>query len=131
MTQVDSRVGTLDLDGEKVIRVEGDNEGRVEIVADLAGYLAKLGLADGELDQMITMLQNERREEVPEETTSGGSAVGGPSQWHHRLVPCGRAAYPQRGVSISVLCPDQHEYVRGDSRSVDRFLSGDGAGFAA
>jgi serine/threonine-protein kinase PknK len=44
----------------------------VEIVAGLAGYLAKLGLADGELDQMITMLQNGRREEVPEKTSKQG-----------------------------------------------------------
>jgi len=75
MTQLDSRVGTIDLMGEKVVRVgarAAKGEDRVEIVAGLAGYLAKLGLADGELDQMITMLQSERREDPPEAISRNG-----------------------------------------------------------
>jgi serine/threonine-protein kinase PknK len=63
----------MDFVGEKVVSVGAEKgEDRVEIVAGLAGYLAKLGLADGELDQMITMLQNGRREEVPEKTSKQG-----------------------------------------------------------
>ena len=51
MTQLDSRVGTMDFVGEKPVRVgTAKGEDRVEIVAGLAGYLAKLGLPDGELD---------------------------------------------------------------------------------
>lgn len=70
MTQLDSRVGTIDFIGEKKVRVGGKaakGEDRVDIVAGLAGYLAKLGLADGELDQMIAMLQSGRREDPTEE----------------------------------------------------------------
>ena len=66
MTQLDSRVGTIDFIGEKTVRVGGKaakGEDRVYIVAGLAGYLAKLGMADGELDQMIAMLQSGRRED--------------------------------------------------------------------
>ena len=48
----------------------------MEIVAGLAGYLAKLGLVDGELDQMITMLQSGRREETPDEIADGISMEG-------------------------------------------------------
>ena len=44
----------------------------MEIVAGLAGYLAKLGLADGELDQMITMLQSGQREDPPEKCRNKG-----------------------------------------------------------
>ena len=78
MTQLDSRVGTIDLTSEKLVRVgagAAKGEDRVEIVAGLAGYLAKLGLADGELDQMITMLQSERREDPPEATSRNGPMV--------------------------------------------------------
>ena len=53
MTQLDSRVGTIDFIGEKTVRIRGKaakREDRVDIVAGLAGYLAKLGLADSELD---------------------------------------------------------------------------------
>jgi len=70
MTQLDSRVGTIDFIGETKVRVGGKaakGEDRVDIVAGLAGYLAKLGLADGELDQMIAMLQSGRREDPTEE----------------------------------------------------------------
>jgi len=77
MTQLDSRVGTMDFVGEKPVRVgTAKGEDRVEIVAGLAGYLAKLGLADGELDQMITMLQSGRREETPDEIADGISMEG-------------------------------------------------------
>ena len=72
MTQLDSRVGTIDFMGEKTARVgskAAKGEDRVEIVAGLAGYLAKLGLADGELDQMITMLQSGQREDPPGEVS--------------------------------------------------------------
>ena len=58
--------------GEKTARVgskAAKGEDRVEIVAGLAGYLAKLGLADGELDQMITMLQSGQREDPPGEVS--------------------------------------------------------------
>ena len=66
MTQLDSRVGTMDFVGEKPVRAgTAKKEDRVEIVAGLAGYLAKLGLADGKLDQMITMMQSGRQEEAP------------------------------------------------------------------
>ena len=43
MTQLDSRVGTIDFMGEKTVRVGGKaakGKDRVEIVAGLAGYLA-------------------------------------------------------------------------------------------
>ena len=77
MTQLDSRVGTMDFVGEKPVRVgTAKGEDRVEIVAGLAGYLAKLGLVDGELDQMITMLQSGRREETPDEIADGISMEG-------------------------------------------------------
>ena len=77
MTQLDSRVGTMDFVGEKPVRVgTAKGEDRVEIVAGLAGYLAKLGLPDGELDQMITMLQSGRREETPDEIADGISMEG-------------------------------------------------------
>ena len=77
MTQLDSSVGTMDFVGEKPVRVgTAKGEDRVEIVAGLAGYLAKLGLADGELDQMITMLQSGRREETPDEIADGISMEG-------------------------------------------------------
>ena len=72
MTQLGSRVGTIDFMGEKTARVgskAAKGEDRVEIVAGLAGYLAKLGLADGELDQMITMLQSGQREDPPGEVS--------------------------------------------------------------
>ena len=75
MTQLDSRVGTIDFIGEKTVRVGGKaakGEDRVDIVAGLAGYLAKLGLADGELDQMITILQSGRRENPPEAISREG-----------------------------------------------------------
>ena len=77
MTQLDSRVETMDFVGEKPVRVgTAKGEDRVEIVAGLAGYLAKLGLVDGELDQMITMLQSGRREEAPDEIADGISMEG-------------------------------------------------------
>ena len=77
MTQLDSRVETMDFVGEKPVRVgTAKGEDRVEIVAGLAGYLAKLGLVDGELDQMITMLQSGRREETPDEIADGISMEG-------------------------------------------------------
>ena len=77
MTQLDSRVGTMDFVGEKPVRVgTAKGEDRVEIVAGLAGYLAKLGLVDGELDQMITMLQSGRREETLDEIADGISMEG-------------------------------------------------------
>ena len=72
MTQLGSRVGTIDFMGEKTARVgskAAKGEDRVKIVAGLAGYLAKLGLADGELDQMITMLQSGQREDPPGEVS--------------------------------------------------------------
>jgi len=77
MTQLDSSVGTMDFVGEKPVRVgTAKGEDRVEIVAGLAGYLAKLGLPDGELDRMITMLQSGRREETPDEIADGISMEG-------------------------------------------------------
>ena len=77
MTHLDSRVETMDFVGEKPVRVGTAKRGdRVAIVAGLAGYLAKLGLADGELDQMITMLQSGRREETPDEIADGISMEG-------------------------------------------------------
>ena len=80
MTQLDSRVGTMDFVGEKPVRVAtAEVEDRVEIVAGLAGYLAKLGLADSELDQMITMLQSGRQEaasdEIADEIRMEGAVV--------------------------------------------------------
>ena len=75
MTQLGSRVGTIDFMGEKTARVgskAAKGEDRVKIVAGLAGYLAKLGLADGELDQMITMLQSGQREDPPEKCRNKG-----------------------------------------------------------
>ena len=88
MTQLDSRVGTIDFMGGKPVRHEDGaaiGEDRVEIVAGLAGYLAKLGLADGELDQMITMLQGGRREDPAEEMSretpmDGRKPDGGPNE---------------------------------------------------
>ncbi len=77
MTQLDSGVETMDFVGEKPVRVgTAKGEDRLEIVAGLAGYLAKWGLADGELDQMITMLQSGRREETPDEIADGISMEG-------------------------------------------------------
>lgn len=75
MTQLESRVGTIDFMGEKAVRA-GDGaaigEDRVEIVAGLAGSLAKLGLADGELDHIITVLQGRRGDDSPEEMPKEG-----------------------------------------------------------
>jgi DNA-binding NarL/FixJ family response regulator len=77
MTQLDSRVGTMDFVGEKPVRSgTAKKEDRVEIVAGLAGYLSKLGLADGELDQMITMLQSGRQEQAPDEIADDISMEG-------------------------------------------------------
>jgi DNA-binding NarL/FixJ family response regulator len=67
----------MDFVGEKPVGVgTKKGEDRVEIVAGLAVYLAKLGLVDGELDQMITMLQIGRREETPDEIADGISMEG-------------------------------------------------------
>ena len=51
----------------------------MEIVVAPAGYLAKLGFADDELDQTITMLQIGHQEEAPEEIETEGAVVVGES----------------------------------------------------
>ena len=106
MTQLDSRVGTIDFMGEKTARVgskAAKGEDRVEIVAGLAGYLAKLGLADGELDQMITMLQSGQREDPPGEVSKQR-----PAEPRHRCVLGGRAADPQRSLPFCIQRPAQY-----------------------